>query len=118
MTDRGSVCGRYIPIISGPTTSSRIAPTTGGSTACSTSSMSSPANAWQSGPAASSKCLADRQLPLEEYLNVAELEFFMLLTVIARFPLLSECSSERAAVDSDWPNVAPGRRLIWLLLRC
>ena len=36
MTDRASVCGRYIPIISGPTTSSRIAPTTGGSTACST----------------------------------------------------------------------------------
>jgi YVTN family beta-propeller protein len=34
MTDRASVCGRYIPIISGPTTSSRIAPTTGGSTAC------------------------------------------------------------------------------------
>ena len=45
---RASVCGRYIPIISGPTTSSRIAPTTGGSTACSTSSMSSRANAWQS----------------------------------------------------------------------
>ena len=36
------------PIISGPTISSRIAPTTGGSTACSTSSMSSRANAWQS----------------------------------------------------------------------
>ena len=48
MTDRASVCGRYIPIISGPTTSSRIEPTTGGSTACSTSSMSSRANAWQS----------------------------------------------------------------------
>jgi len=46
--DRASVCGRHIPIISGPTTSSRIAPTTGGSTACSTSSMSSRANAWQS----------------------------------------------------------------------
>ena len=34
--------------MSGPTTSSRIAPTTGRSTACSTSSMSSRANAWRS----------------------------------------------------------------------
>ena len=35
--------------MSGPTTSSRIAPTMGGSTACSTSSTSSRANAWRSG---------------------------------------------------------------------
>ena len=53
-TDPASVCGRSARTTSGPTTSSRTGPTMGGSSACSTSSTSSPASAWPSGWPASS----------------------------------------------------------------
>src|SRR6476659_8112114 len=52
-TDRASACGRNIATTSGPTTSSRIAPMTAGSSGFSTCSTSSPTSAWRSGSRAS-----------------------------------------------------------------